>query len=137
MKQGRLLVIIDDARISRLICHVAERIDMSCFAIKKTDDVGVAYKKSRPDIILLDPEPFETQGRDVLRKLAEQHTDAVIILTSVSLDQTGLLEDMGDSLGLNVVGVLPDIFDADILKQKIDSVFQLIGKQPYTAGKNF
>ena len=88
-------MIIDDARVSRLICHVADRFDISCLAINKTDDISTAVKKSRPDVILLDPEPSETQGKNVLRKLAEQHTDAAIVLTSVSLDQTGQLEDSG------------------------------------------
>ena len=129
-------MIIDDARMSRLICHVAERFDMSCLAIKKTDDIDAAYKKSRPDIILLDPDPCETQGKNVLRKLAEQGADAAIVLTSVSLDQAGQLEDMGGSFGLNIVGVLPDVFDADILKQKFISSFQRIGQQLYIAGED-
>jgi chemotaxis response regulator CheB len=123
------MVIVDDARVSRLICHVAERFEMSCLAINKTDDIGTAYKKSRPDVILLDPEPLETQGKNVIRKLAEQHTDAAIVLTSASLDQTGQLEDLGDSLGLNMAGVLPDVFDADILKQEFISIFQQVGQQ--------
>ncbi len=122
-------MIVDDARLSRLICHVAERFEMSCLAINKTDDIKAAVKESRPDVILLDPEPRETQGRNVLRKLAEQHTDAAIVLTSVSLDQTGQLEDLGDVLGLNMAGVLPDVFDADILKQEFISIFQRIGQQ--------
>jgi CheY-like chemotaxis protein len=129
MTQGRLLVIIDDARVSRLICRVAERFDMSYLAIKKNDDISTAYKKSKPDVILLDPEPHETQGRDVLHKLAAEHTDAAIVLTSVSPDQTGQLGDLGDSLGLNMAGVLPDVFDADILKQEFISIFQRVGKQ--------
>ena len=106
MRQGRLLVIIDDARVSRLICHVAERFDMSCLAINKTNDIKVALKNSRPDVILLDPEPDETQGKNVLRKLAEQHTDAAIVLTSASPDQTGQLGDLGDLLDLNMAGAL-------------------------------
>ena len=128
-------MIVDDARVSRLICRFAERFDMSCLAINKTDDISAAVKKSRPDVILLDPEPLldpelrETQGRNVLRKLAEQHTDAAIVLTSVSLDQTGQLEDLGDSLGLNMAGVLPDVFDVDILKQKFILIFQRVGQQ--------
>ncbi len=134
MKQGRLLVIIDDARVSRLICRVAERFELSCLAINKIDDISTSYKKSRPDVILLDPNPWATQGRDVLRKLAEQHADAAIVLTSVSPDQTGQLEDLGDSLGLNMAGVLPDVFDVDILNQKFISIFQRSGQQPYIAG---
>ena len=136
MKQERLLVIIDDARVSRLICHVAERFELSCLAINKTDDISTAYKKSRPDVILLDPEPCETQGKNMLRELAEQHTDAAIVLTSASLDQTGQLEDLGDSLGLNMAGVLPDVFDVEILKQEFISIFQRIEQQPHIAGGN-
>ena len=143
--QGRLLVIVDDARLSRLICHVAEFFEMSWFAINKSNDISAAYKKFRPDLILLDPEPSETQGsetqesetqesgsqgsesqgRNVLRKLAEQHTNATIVLTN---DQTGQLEDLGDSLGLNMAGILPDVFDADILKQEFISIFQCVGQ---------
>lgn len=136
MKQDRLLVIIDDVRVSRLICRVAERLELSCLAIKKTDDISTAYKKFRPDVILLDPEPCITQGKNVLRKLAEKHTDAAIVLTSVSLDQTGQFEDLGDSLGLNMAGVLPDVFDANILKQEFISIFQRVGQQLYVAGEN-
>ena len=123
------MVIVDDARVSRLICHVAERFDMPCLAINKTDDISAAVKTSRPDVILLDPEPCETQGKNVLRELAEQHTDAAIVLTSVSLDQTGQFEDLGGSLGLNMASVLPDVFDADILKQEFISIFQRVGQQ--------
>ena len=129
MKQGRLLVIIDDERITRLVCHVAERFDLSCLAIKKTDDITAAYKKSRPDVILLDPDPCETEVKDVLHKLAQQHTDAAIVLTSASLDQTERMKDMGGSFGLNIVGALPFVFDADILKQEFISSFQLIDKR--------
>jgi len=85
---------------------------MPCLAINKTNDIGTAYKKSRPDLILLDPEPSETQGSktqgsgtqgsgtqgsktqdsesqgresqgsNVLRTLAEQHTDKSGISTT-------------------------------------------------------
>jgi hypothetical protein len=65
----------------------------------------------------------------VLRKLAEQHTDAAIVLTSISLDQTEQLEDLGDSLDLNMAGALPDVFDADTLKQEFISIFQRVGQR--------
>jgi len=136
MGQGRLLVIVDDARVSRLICHVAELFDMSCLAKNKTNDIKTALNNSRPEVILLDPEPSKTQGRNILRKLAGQHTDAAIVLTSGSLDQTEQLEDMGDSLGLNMAGALPDVFDADTLKQEFISIFQRVGQrlEPDTDG---
>lgn len=125
MKQGKLLLITDDARVSRLICRVVKRFGMSCLAIKKTDDICNACKNSRPDVIILDPEPYEAQGRDVLYKLAEQHIDAAIVLTNVSPDHTGQLEDLGYSFGLNMAGELPGVFDPDTLKQKFISIPQL------------
>ena len=95
MKQGRLLVIIDDARVSRLICRVAERFELSCLAINKIDDISTSYKKSRPDVILLDPDPLETQGINVLRKLAEEETNAAIVLIGASPDEA---DRDGDSM---------------------------------------
>ena len=122
-------MIESDTRVSRLICHVAERSGMSCLGIKKADDICTAYKKSGPEVILQDPELCETQGRGVLCKLAEQHADASIVLTNVSPDQTGRLEDLGNSFGLNMAGGLPGVFDADILTQKFISIFQQIDRR--------
>lgn len=130
MKQGKLLVIVDDARVSRLICHVAERFEMSCLAINKTDDIKMAYKKSSPDVILLDPQPLQTQGINVLRTLAEEETHAAIVLTGASPDEAKQLTEMAGSLGLNMAGVLPDVFDAEILKQEFTTIFQRVGQQP-------
>ena len=129
-------MIVNDARVSRLICHVAERFDMSCLAISKSDDISAAYKVSAPDVILVDSDSYETQGRGVLHKLADQHTHAAIVLTNGSLDETGQLEDLGDSLGLNMAGILPDVFDAEILKEEFISIFQQIGLQLYMAGED-
>ncbi len=134
MKQGRLLVIINDARVSRLICHVAERFDISYLAISTAEDISATYKKSRPDVILLDSESDEMQGRQVLQKLAEEQTNAAIVLTNDNLDETGRLKILGDSLGLNMAGVLPEFFDVDILKQEFILIFQQIGQQLHITG---
>lgn len=122
-------MIVNDARVSRLICHVAEQFEMSCSSINNTDDASAACKKSRPDVIFLDPEPCETSGKDKLKELAKQHTDAAIVLTCSGCEHTGQLKDMCESLDLNMAGVLPDVFDADILKQEFISIFHLVGKQ--------
>ena len=136
MKQGRLLVIVDDVRVSRLICHVAERFELSCLATSKADDINSVCRKYRPDVILLDPEPLETQGKNALTRLAKMHTNAAIVLTSASPDQAEQLEELGTSLGLNMVGVLPDVFDAEILRQEFISIFQRVGQrlEPDTDG---
>jgi len=123
MKQGEFLVILDDPRLSRLICHVADELHIACQAINKTDDIGETLDKTRPDVILLDLEHFDTQSKTVFQKLAEQHSEAAIILAHIQNDESEILQ-LGHSLGLNIVGSLPDVFDANILKQEFVSIFQ-------------
>ncbi len=129
MKQGRLLLIVDDARISRFICHVAEQLDLSFQAVNKTDDIVNAFVKSGQNVILLDPNPIETKGKYVLRELARQDVEASIVLTNTNPEEVRQLQEMGDSIGLNMVAVLPDVFDADILKQEFISIFQQLGNR--------
>ena len=124
-------MIVDDARVSRLICNVAERFDLACLAINKTDDIPATYEKFTPDVVLLDPEPLDSQGKNVLRKLAQRQTGAAIVMTSPNRDQTRHLEELSDSLGLNLVGVLPDVFDADTLTQQLSTI---LGQQGDTPG---
>jgi len=123
-------VIVDDARVSRLICNVAERFDLACVAINKTDDIPATYEKFTPDVVLLDPDPLDSQGKTVLRKLAERQSDVAVVMTSPNLDQTQQLEDLSDSLGLNLVGVLPDVFDADTLTQQLSTILGQQGDMP-------
>lgn len=130
MQRVRLLVTVDDLRISRFICNVAERLGLSCRAINTNDDLVTACKQSDPDVILLDTKSRVTQARNVLRKLAEQHVDAAIILASNNSKRIHKLEGIGDSLGLNMAGALPDVLDADTLKRELVSVFQSLGTRP-------
>ena len=127
MRKGRLLVIVDDVRTSRFICNVARRLELSCLAIRTNGDLETAYQLSDPYVILLDPKPRVAKARNVLRKLAEQHADAAIILASNNSKRIHNLERIGDSLGLNMVGALPDIFDVDTLKRELVSIFQNLG----------
>ena len=130
MKDKNMLVIVDDPRVSRLICHVAKEFNMSCLAVNKTDDINTAYIKSMPDVILLDPEPLTGQENNVLNTLSEHQTDAVIVITHPKYGDIHQMEELGESLGLNIVGVLPDVFDVEELKHKFLSIIK-------GAGKNF
>jgi len=124
MKDKNMLVIVDDPRVSRMICHVAEQFNMSCLAVNKTDDINTAYTKSMPDVILLDPEPLAGQENNVLRTLAEQQTDAVIVMTNPKYSEIRQMQELGASLGLNMAGALPDVFDAEELKHKFISIIR-------------
>ena len=136
MNKGRLLVIVDDARVSRFICHVAKRLELSCLAISKNDDLAAAHEEANPDVIFLSINSEGFQQQKVMQQLAGLKTDAAILLAGVDSDQIRSLEDLGRSLGLNMDGALPDIFDTDMLKQQLATVFQGLGKQtPGRSGK--
>lgn len=121
-------MIEDDERISRFIGRVAERVGLSCLTASKNSDIEDAYRKSNPDVILLNPKPRANLTEKILRKLATLQTDAAIVLASAHPDQISKLENVGNSLGLNMVGVLPDIFDAKTLRQELISIFQRLSK---------
>lgn len=129
-------MIVDDARVSRFICHVAERLGMSCLAISKNSDIAASYKEAEPEVILLSINPQGLQRKKVMQQLAEQKTNAAIILAGIDSDQIRDLEIQGQSLGLNMAGALPDIFDTDMLKQKLISILQQFGKQPLTQSQS-
>ncbi|MFQ5661279.1 MAG: hypothetical protein ACE5GZ_12710 [Gammaproteobacteria bacterium] len=123
-------MIEDDARVLRFICKVAERLGLSCFTTSNDGDIETACKQSAADVILLDPRPHTTLGEKVLRQLAGQQTIKAVVLASTDPDEIGQLEELGSALGLNMVGALPDVFDADTLKQKLGSIFKQAGAVP-------
>ena len=120
-------MIVDDERISRFIGNVAGRLGLSYRGIESNGDLLTACEQSNPDVILLAPKTRVTLARNVIHKLAEQHTDAAIILAGKNSKQMHALHAVGASLGLNLVGALPDVFDADTLKRELVSVFQSLG----------
>ena len=124
MHGTKLLVIVDDERIARFINNVAQRLGWSCRGINTNGDLVTACKQFDPDVILLAPKTRLSQARNVLHKLAEQHVDAAIILAGSSSKRMHELQGIGASLGLNLVGALPEVFDADTLKRELVSIFQ-------------
>lgn len=127
MQTGRLLVIVDDVRISRFVGNVAERLGLSCRSINTNSDLVAACKQFDPEVILLAPEMRVTQAKNVLYKLAPQHVHAAIFIAGNNSKRMRELHGIGASLGLNLRGALPDVFDAETLKRELISVFQSLG----------
>lgn len=128
--RNRLLIIEDDARVSRYIIHVANRLGLICTATSKKGDIESAYRDAAPDMILLDPKPHEIVCEKVLRKLAGLHTDATIVLADTNPDDINKLEELGTSLGLHMDGVLPGVFDTELLREELTSAFKLAETVP-------
>jgi len=117
MSNNRVLIIDDDKRICRIIKRVADDLGVDSLAIDNPAEFESAYLRYEPNIILMDLQMPRLDGIELLRKLAEQHSEAAIILVS-GMDRSVLetTDELGKSLGLNMVGVLNKPIDIDDLK---------------------
>ncbi|MCH7816557.1 MAG: EAL domain-containing response regulator [Proteobacteria bacterium] len=124
MSNNRVLIIDDDKRICRIIKRVADDLGVDSLAIDNPAEFESAYLRYEPNIILMDLQMPRLDGIELLRKLAEQHSEAAIILVS-GMDRSVLetTDELGKSLGLNMVGVLNKPIDIDDLKIILEKNF--------------
>lgn len=124
MSNNRVLIIDDDKRICRIIKRVADDLGVDSLAIDNPAEFESAYLRYEPNIILMDLQMPRLDGIELLRKLAEQHSEAAIILVS-GMDRSVLetTDKLGKSLGLNMVGVLNKPIDIDDLKIILEKNF--------------
>jgi EAL domain-containing protein (putative c-di-GMP-specific phosphodiesterase class I) len=123
MSENRVLIIDDDQRICRLIKRVADELGVESFVTDNPELFESAYLGYEPNVILMDLQMPKLDGIELLRKLAEHQSKSAIILAS-GMDKSVLetTEELGKSLGLNMVGFLNKPID-------IDDVKKLLGKQ--------
>jgi len=125
MPENRVLIIDDDPRICRLIKRVADKVGVEVATIDSPARFESTYKTYGPNLILMDLKMPELDGVEILRKLAAGASEAAIILMS-GMDKSVLetAEELGKSLGLNMVGVITKPIDVDhvgkMLKQHFD-----------------
>ena len=116
----RLLIVVDDARVCRLVKRVSEGIGFHTFATDKPVDFPIAYQGFRPDVIVLDLQMGQSDGVELLRYLADQRAEEAIVLMS-GVDQRIIdtAARLGRSLGLNVVNVLNKPIDINVLRTEL------------------
>lgn len=127
MTKNRVLIIDDDQRICRLIKRVADDLGIESFAIDNPELFEPANLDFEPNVIFMDLQMPRLDGVELIRKLADQHSKAAIILAS-GMDKSVIetTEELGKSLGLNMAGFLQKPIDIDkataIMERQFESV---------------
>ena len=124
MSGNRVLIMDDDQRICRIIRRVADNLGVESFATSNPEHFDSAYLSFEPNMILLDLQMPKLDGVELLRKLADRHSRAAIILLS-GMDKSVLetTNQLGKSLGLNMAGFLSKPMDIDDVKQILEKQF--------------
>ncbi len=118
--ENRLLVVDDDARITRLVDRVAGKLGFETRAINDANDFESEFSARAPRVVLLDLNMPGRDGIELLRYLADQRTDAAIVLMSgVDSRAISASRRLGEELGLNMAGILQKPVDADTIRAEL------------------
>ena len=125
MSANRVLISDDDIRICRIIKRVADELGIESFATDNPELFEPANLDFEPNVIFMDLQMPKLDGVELLRKLADQHSKAAIILTS-GMDKSVIetTEKLGKSLGLNMAGFLQKPIDIDKVKKNLEQHFE-------------
>lgn len=130
MSKNRVLIIDDDQRICRLIKRVADELGVKSFVTDNPELFESAYLGYEPNVILMDLQMPKLDGVELIRKLAKHQSKSAIILVS-GMDKSVLetTEELGKSLGLNMVGFLNKPIDIDDAKKILEKQFEPVKKR--------
>ena len=116
MAANRLLIIDDDRDTSALFRDAAESLGLDVRVLNDSGYFAEAVDKFRPEIIVLGLELPRQDGIELLRQLAARRSRARILIGSIL--ETRVLktaEQLGKTLGLNVVGTFCKPIDPNVL----------------------
>lgn len=134
VSDNRVLIIDDDPRICRIIKRVADDLEIESFATDNPELFEPANLGFEPNVIFMDLQMPKIDGVELLRKLAEQHSRAAIIIIS-GMDKSVLetAEELGKSLGLNMAGFLIKPIDIDKIQEILEQHFEPASIQAHKA----
>jgi len=123
--ENRVLIIDDDQRICRIIKRVADDLGIESFATDNPELFESTIPHFKPNVIFMDLQMPRLDGVELLRKLADQHSRAAIILAS-GMDKSIIetTEELGKSMGLNMAGILQKPIDIDQTKNILEQHFE-------------
>ncbi len=115
-----VMVVDDDRMVSDLICEVSESLGFKAAAVYDGDEFPDAYRRLRPDIIVLDLNLPGHDGIELMRYLGEQYCRAKIFLTSgVDARTLSAAEKIGEKHNLNSGGILPKPITVEALENAL------------------
>lgn len=121
MSGGDILLVDDDARITRMVRRVAERVGFSVTEVNDPLLFEEAYRSVQASLIILDLNMPGKDGIELLDFLAEQHCKSrVMFISGVDRRVLGTTEQLAISRGLDVAGMLQKPVDVMKLRQMLD-----------------
>jgi len=121
MADGRLLVIEDERDLGLLIEHVAQSMGFETQVIRTLADVWDSVDSFRPTAILADLTIVGGKDSDVITRLAESSTGALIVIMSGS-GYRRAAEVVAENLGLKIAGILDKPFRLIQLRSVLHSL---------------
>jgi EAL domain-containing protein (putative c-di-GMP-specific phosphodiesterase class I)/CheY-like chemotaxis protein len=121
MTGGKVLLVDDDAQITRMIRGIAEQ---SGFSVTEVNDPLLfehSYKNDAASLIILDLNMPGKDGIELLDFLAEVRSNAQLMFVSGADRRVlGTMEKLAVSRGLNFAGVLEKPVNLTLLRQALD-----------------
>lgn len=103
----RLLIVDDEASIRDFLNTVAHKLGFEVFTIGNAGEFSGAVEEFRPTAIILDLNMPGSDGIELLRHLAEQESEAqVLVISGEDIRVLNAAERLGSSQGLNIAGAL-------------------------------
>jgi CheY-like chemotaxis protein len=100
-RKRRLLIVDDEADFAEYVGKVGEKLGLNVTVTSTAMDFMGAYKKNRPDIVVLDMVMPGVDGVELIGWLAQQNCTArIIIVTGFNPRYVELAEDLGGAKGL-------------------------------------
>ncbi len=117
MSKNRVLIVDDDQSICRLIARMSDQQGVDSVIVNHADFVESTYLDYQPTLIVMDMKMPMLDGVELLRMLEKQSCKAAIILIS-GIDKSVLqtTAHLGESMGLNIAGVLTKPMDIERMK---------------------
>lgn len=113
-----LLALDDEQEVASLVCAIGQRAGFEVTETTAADDFRKALRLRRPDVVVLDLQMPDTDGVQMLRFLADEQTDAgVVLVTGMDQRTISSAEQYGLSKGVRVLATLQKPFlPEDLLK---------------------